>query len=92
MKNKIIFYSFRKVKWSQGCYRTLLLDIKCLRNTYRGLEDDLAFDVVRPGLVHPISVTALLYVFFLWLGNQFSKNDREQKVLFSALIKRRDFL
>ena len=56
-KNKIIFYSFRKVKWPLGFSRTLFSDIQCLRNTYSGLEDDLAFDVMSPGLGHPSSFT-----------------------------------
>ena len=37
---------FRKVKLPQGCSRTLLSDIQCLTITYRGLKDDLTFDVV----------------------------------------------
>ena len=52
---------------AQGCSRTLLLDIQSLRNTYRGLKDDLAFDVVRPGLMHASSFTVWSYVFFPWL-------------------------
>ena len=57
LKNKITFYSFREVKWLQGCSKTLMLDIQCLRNTYRGLKDDLTFEVVNPGLGHPVSFT-----------------------------------
>ena len=57
LKNKIIFYRFRKVKWPQGCSRTSLLDIQCLRITYRDLKGDLAFDVVSRGLGHPSSFT-----------------------------------
>ena len=49
---------------AQGCSRTLLLDIQSLRNTYRGLKDDLAFDVVRPGFMHASSFTVWSYVFF----------------------------
>ena len=51
-KNKIIFHSFRKVKWPLGFSRTLFSDIQCLKNTYSGLKDGLAFDVMGPGLEH----------------------------------------
>ena len=36
--NKIILHSFRKVECLQGTSRTLLPDIQCLRNTYRGSQ------------------------------------------------------
>ena len=60
LKKKVIFYSFREVRWPQGCSRTLLLDIQCLRNTYSGLKDDLVFDVVRSGLGYPSFFTVCL--------------------------------
>ena len=47
---------------AQGCSRTLLLDIQCLKNTYIGLKDDLAFDFVRPCLVHP-SLFVICHMF-----------------------------
>ena len=68
------------------------MDAQCLRNIYRGIKDELAFDVIRPGLVHPSSFTVWSNVFFRWLGDKCSKNNGEQEVLFSALIKREDFL
>ena len=52
-ENKVIFHRFREVKWPQDCSKTLLLDVQCLNNTYRGLKDGLAFDVVSPGLGQP---------------------------------------
>ena len=87
----MIFYGFRKVKWSQGCSRTLLVNIKCLRITYSGLKGDLAFDIVSRGLGHSNSFTVWPSFFFPWLGDKCSKIDGEQKDLYRGLIKR-DFL
>ena len=60
LKSKVIFYSFREVRLLQSSSRTLLTDMQRLRNTYCSLKDDLAFDVVRPGLGHPSLFAAYL--------------------------------
>ena len=36
--NKIILYSFSEEKFLQGCPRTLLSNINCLKNIYTGLK------------------------------------------------------
>ena len=78
LKSKIIFCSFKKVKWPQSCSWTLLLDIQCFRNTYRALKNDLAFEVVRSGHMHPslftvcfLSVVKRLVLKKLWRAKSF---------------------
>ena len=66
-------YNFIKVKWPQGCSTKLLADIQYLRNTYRGLKDDLTFNVVSPdpGTSVPLPVyTVWSNFFFRWLGDK----------------------
>ena len=69
LKSKVIFYSFREVRLLQSSSRTLLPDMQRLRNTYSSLKDDLAFDVVRPGLGYA-SLFAAYLLFLVGIFNQ----------------------
>ena len=77
---------------ASGLLQDFIVGYTMFEEHIQSLKDDLAFDVMCPGLGHSSSCTAWSKFFFLRLGNQCLKNDGEQKVLYGALIKRGDFL